>query len=225
MVCVLNYDEDDNSRRIKNSITATRDVHIIDSSGVPKEGFIPSDEPYYTGNFNKASELFLKSDATYCLYICSDIEGDFDSIIRAVPDNVGVYGPATMGHRYRELRPNGVGIRKVKMVEGAIICVHRKIIEQCHPFKSKYGWAIDLYKCYTARNMGMDCVIDDRNIIKHTQGTTYNKGAAYEDLQLFIESHGQGFKDFIKETRSFLPVHKRLFLKSLNFIKGKGYSI
>lgn len=225
MVCILNYDEDDNSKRIRDSITATEDVYIIDSSGTPKSGFIASDEPYYTGNFNKASQLFLQSDHTYCLYICSDIEGDFNSIINAIPDGVGVYGPATIGHRYRDLRPNNIGIRKVKMVEGSIICVHRKVIEKCYPFKSKYGWAIDLYKCYTARNMGMDVVIDDFNAINHTQGTTYNKGDAWEDCQNFIESQGQGFKDFIKETKSFLPTHKRLFLKSLNFIKGKGYSI
>ncbi len=225
MVCILNYDEDDESKKIRDSITEVNDVFVIDSSGIRKEGFIPSGEPFYTGNFNKASELLLKSDCTHCLYICSDVAGDFNKLLGSIPEGVGIYVPAIKDHHRINLKPQNIGQRKVRYVDGIILCVHRKIIEACYPFKSKFGWGIDLLKSFKCEQLGMECIVDDFNIMFHEVGSSYNKAAAKKETKLFVESQGKAFQKFVRSTNAILPFHIRFFVKIANFFKGKGYAM
>ena len=230
VICViLNYNDDENSRKIYNSINCEK--YIVDSSFCEKEGMIQSDKPFYTGNFNKASELFLKSDADYCFYVCADIVGDINIVIdhiKHIDGNIGVYSPQVSGRRnkywYDTASKKGKGIVDAICCEGMAIAVKRYIIELVHPFwHNTYGWEIDAYKCFTAKEFGYRVVIDNSISVFHPNSVGYDTSEALNDMKLWRNIAGYKYRKFVRSLS--YPFYIRCWLKLINLLNGNCWKL
>lgn len=233
MVAILNYSQDWEARSLHASITEDCRKVMVDSSGAWKWGMTSSEVPYYTGNFNKASELFLQSDCDYCLYVCSDITGDINAVIRSLqrltPWITGVYSPFIEGRRsahfYRGAKI-GTGLQEALCVEGMCIAANRKVIEAVYPFANNiYGWGLDIFKCYTAKKLGLSVYIDTDVVVHHPPSSHYDRKKANADmLRYFGESQEQAFAEYLKELkRSNFPFYVRWVSKTVSWLRGKGW--
>ena len=230
LVCILNYNLDDKAREMAAKLNTHTicDTVIVDSSGLDK-GFVKSGKPFYTGNFNRASDLFLRSDADYCLYVCSDIEGDIVKVVRHlthIPDNVGVYSPMITGraNKYWYSFGQGIGLRDSPAVEGMCIAASRAIIREIDPITDNiYGWGLDSYKCYIAKQMGLRVVIDNDVVLYHPKEVAYDAGKAVADGQWFAAGRGAGYQKFLRSIR--YPFLLRVIYKGVNLLRGKGFKL
>lgn len=222
---ILNYNEDTHAMAIRSALLAEYEhggVVIVDSSGVDKPGFIKSDKPFYTGNFNKACELFLKSNEDRCLIVCADIVADYIRLsdkIKKLPDCVGVYTPAVLGKSFDFEKPVGNGLRQIQFAEGMILCISREIIQEIYPIEhNTYGWGVDMFVGYVCRNMGHTCVVDNDITVYHPFGKAYSGKKARTDMRRYIRYMGRDFKRFCRSTKIGLPFVPRMIMRIKNLL-------
>lgn len=225
---ILNFDKDDNARRISYSLLCEN--YVIDSSGIPKSGFIATDEPLYGGCLNKAMQLFLATEGTHMFIVCSDVIGDINAVIRKreqLQSNIGIYSPSIEGQGWEQNKPKGLSIRHALFAEGIIGCYRRDIIERSFSVvkSNLYGWGTDLYMGYICELLGLDCVIDDRLVIYHPYGSAYSQRVARRRMKQFIHSVGGYFAVFCDTVGVFDTYAQRLLRKLTATDLGKifGY--
>lgn len=216
---ILNYDKDDNARRINFGLPC--ESYIVDSSGISKSGFTHTDMPYFAGCMNKAIEHFLKTDATHILLVCSDVVGDWSSVVNAInnlPDNIGIYTPSVSGQGWAHEKPEGYGWvhRDIPFAEGMIACYKREIIEQLgyvNVLKDPHGYGIDIYLGFICQKLNLKCIIDDSIMMYHPFGSGYSQKQAEKQMKEFIIRMGAEFTDFCKSLGLCLPFYDRWYRK------------
>lgn len=226
---ILNYDKDANARYIVIALPC--ESYVIDSSGKHKAGFIPTDHPYFAGCLNKAMQLFLESDATHCLLICSDVIGNWKPVIERmmrIPNSVGAYSPASYGQGWRHNKPKYIGLREVPFVEGIMACYRRDIVEGLYPIyfvNNKHSFGVDIYAAYLCHMKGYLSVVDDSIAVYHPYGTGYNGKEGARQMKGYIKSKGKEFEQWVKDEKIFEPTLKRWLRKISEFDLGKifGY--
>jgi len=204
-ICIIsNYDRDDEARCIQENIACPS--YVVDSSGRNKFGFYQTRDPFFAGCFNKSCEIFLASDASHCLFVCSDVKGNLQSVINRIehlPENIGVYSPAILGQGWHHGKPQKYGLRDVPFCEGIIHCSTRGVIEKVYPVDAKnypHAYGIDFYTGYMASAiLGKRVVIDDGINVYHPFGTSYDANQARRDMFPYITSKGPDFVQWFQK--------------------------
>jgi hypothetical protein len=217
---ILNYNKDDNARRIHSSLPCEN--YVIDSSGINKPGFIQTDHKFVSGSMNKAISMFLGTDATHALFICSDVIGDWSSVVKRIlslKNDVGIYSPSVDGKGWKHEKPQGLDLRDVPFVEGIIICYQRKIVEAIYPqdiVNNKHGYGVDIYASYFCKKKKLRCIIDDSIMMYHPHSPSdYLQVEGERQMEWYVNQKGEDFKKYCQSLGLLLPFYKRVikFLK------------
>lgn len=228
LATIVNYDKDDKARMIANSLPCAS--VIIDSSGRYKRGFIATDHPFGSGCYNKAMEIFLRGNYDYCLYICSDVTGDWKNVVETIlrlPGNIGTYSPAITGAGWKhEKSVNSSGLRDVPFNEGNIVLFKRELVEKyryCDPFNDIHAYSVDPYLAFTAHKMWFRTVVDDSISVYHPDGKAYSNKTGVRQLRDFIKTKDVAFKEFCNDCGIGIPFYARWWRKLLTITKVKKY--
>lgn len=209
---ILNFDKDHNARRIQAALPCEN--YIIDSSGEWKQGFIKTDTPFAAGCMNKAIAHFQKTDASHILLICSDMIGDWSSVVTnigKIQGDIGVYTPCVAGQGWAHEKPQGLSLRDIPFAEGMIVCYRRDVIMCLGVLgqQDAHCYGVDIYLSYRTKQMGYRCVADDRVMLYHPHGSGYSQKEGEKQMKEFIAGKGEGFRQFCRSIGLGLPFYKR----------------
>lgn len=199
MCIIVNNDNSGMAQHMYGQVECDKYLISNSPSAIGAEG---PDGPYYSAHFNKASELFLKSDATHCLFVCSNISGDLPSVIdrvKRLPQYIGIYTPAINDTGYEHLKPGVKGWKNVAAAERMIFCATREVISAVFPIDtaiSSLGWGIDLYMGFICRNLGLKCIVDTDVVFGYKDELQYDIRKADDELKNFIDAKGPDFTAF-----------------------------
>jgi hypothetical protein len=147
----------------------------------------------------------------YIFFICSDVTIDkvnYSKMIEKIknnkiPQNFGVYSPATIGKCHNHCKPMNRNIRKVPFVEGFFFFTKKNILDNFLPVDihiNKLGWGLDIAKGFFSETNNLSCYIDDNIIIKHPEGTGYSSDDAMIQFKTWAKSlNNKNFLFFIKK--------------------------
>lgn len=190
LAVVVNHNRNDEAINLKTILSSQFDTIIIDSgSSVQPENFdIKLGNVGYSGLFNRATKEMIDRDYDWLLFICSDVvmkKSDVDKLkinIDALPGDIGVYSPASSGQSHKHCKKvSNSELRNVAFVEGFMFVTNRMILEKMYPVHeavNKLGHGLDAYKGYLCLKNDLRCVVDDRIVVYHQEGTGYNAGDA-----------------------------------------------
>jgi hypothetical protein len=190
LVTIVNHNLNDEAINLKSLFSSKFDSIIIDSgSKVQPDDFdIKLENVGYSGLFNRAVQEVIEKEYDWLLFICSDVvmkRSDVDKIkihLDELSADIGVYSPASTGQSHKHCKNHSSGsLRDVVFVEGFIFAANRVILEKMYPVHTvvnKLGHGLDAYKGYLCSQSGLRCVIDDRIVVYHREGTGYNAGEA-----------------------------------------------
>jgi len=220
---IYNYDKDENARQIRDALPC--ETYIVDSSGIVKEGFIATDEPFFSGCFNKAMEIFLYSDATHCLSICSDIIGNWLAVVQKIlvmPADIGVWMPAVYGSGWRHIKPVGQGLRDIPFAEGMINCMTREVVKEEHYINcdtNRHAYGVDIYLSYAARQKGLRVVADDSVRVYHPFGKAYSNREGERQMLPYVAGKGAAFKAFCRSLGVGISFYTRYYRRLRGIVK------
>jgi hypothetical protein len=190
LAVVVNHNFNDAAINLKTILSSKFDTIIIDSGSdvQPDEFDIKLANVGYSGLFNRAAQEVIEKEYDWLLFVCSDVvmkKSDVDKLkvhIDELPGDIGVYSPASTGQSHKHCKNHSSGgLRDVVFVEGFIFAASRAILEKIYPVHTeinKLGHGLDAYKGYLCLKNDMRCVVDDRIVVFHREGTGYNAGEA-----------------------------------------------
>ena len=209
LTTIVNHNYNAEAVNLKCISSETFDTIIIDSgSEYPPEYFdIKLPNVGYSGLFNQAVKETLEKGYDWLLFICSDVvlkKSDFEKMknyINELPENVGVYSPASSGQSHKHCKPQKTDtIRDVAFVEGFMFAARKEILEKIYPVNvdiNKLGHGLDAYKGYLCLKNNMRCVIDDRLTVYHREGTGYDvQEASKQFFNWMSQEEKKEFLDF-----------------------------
>ena len=190
LVTIVNHNLNDEAINLKSLFSSKFDTIIIDSGSKiqPDDFDIKLENVGYSGLFNRAVQEVIEKEYDWLLFICSDVvmkKSDVDKIkihLDELSSNVGVYSPASTGQSHKHCKNHSSGnLRDVVFVEGFIFAANRFILEKMYPVHTainSLGHGLDAFKGFICLQNDMRCVIDDRIVVYHQEGTGYNVGQA-----------------------------------------------
>jgi hypothetical protein len=209
LAVVVNHNFNDAAINLKTILSSKFDTVIIDSGSdvQPDEFDIKLANVGYSGLFNRAVQEVIEKEYDWIFFVCSDVvmkKSDVDKLkihIDELPDDVGVYSPASTGQSHKHCKNHSSGnLRDVVFVEGFIFAANRAILEKIYPVYetiNNLGHGLDAYKGYLCLKNNMRCVVDDRIIVFHREGTGYNSGEASKQFVNWMNMPPMiGFKEF-----------------------------
>lgn len=190
LAVIVNYNLNDAAINLKEILSSKFDTLIIDSGSneQPDEFDIKLNNVGYTGLFNRAVKEMIDREYDWLFFICSDVvmkKSDVDKLkihIDELPGDMGVYSPASTGQSHKHCKNHSTsGLRNVVFVEGFIFAASKVILEKIYPVQeevNKLGHGLDAYKGFLCLKNNLKCVVDDRIVVYHREGTGYNVGEA-----------------------------------------------
>jgi len=201
---IVNYDRNENARKLRNSFSGYFSTIVIDSGSPVKDpSFINLPNVYYSGLYNYAYNTALTNGYQFLLFICSDVifeEPEVKKMIDCLTtidlDKVGIYSPSSSGRsHYQCKKTNSSGLRSVDFAEGFMFLANMellKIISLIDTEKNLFGWGIDVIQGYYAKTMKLLCLIDDRVSVFHPEETGYPIDNAEEQMYNWFNSFPEG---------------------------------
>lgn len=213
LVIIANHNHNENAVRLLSLFSRDFKTFVIDSGSTEKDSrFIQLENVYYTGLFNKASELLLNSDKRWLLFIASDVEISDDNywkLIRRLRDHrafndIGLYTPSVEGRSHSFLIPQKglFKFRDINFVEGFMFLANRQIIQMMHPVDiklNKIGWGLDVMKGFICKQLHKRCVVDDLVQIYHPPAAGYSYEEAVSNCKRWARVQSPEFRKFLKQ--------------------------
>lgn len=213
LVTIVNHNHNENALRLQSLFSRDFRTFVIDSGSAEKDNrFILLENVYYTGLFNKASEILLNSEEKWLLFIASDVEISDDNywkLSRRLRDrrsfnNIGLYTPSVRGrsHQFLQNQTGFFKFRDINFVEGFIFIACREIIQKMHPVDiklNKIGWGLDVMKGFIAKQLGKRCVVDDLVEVYHPPTAGYSYEEAVSNCKRWAETQSIEFRKYLKQ--------------------------
>jgi hypothetical protein len=205
LAVVVNHNLNDEAINLKNIFKEHFNSVIIIDSGSdvqPDEFDIKLTNVGYSGLFNRAVQEVIEKEYDWLLFVCSDVvmkKSDVDKLkinIDELPGNIGVYSPASTGQSHKHCKNHSsTSLRDVVFVEGFIFAANRIVLEKMYPVDTsinKLGHGLDAYKGFLCLKNKMRCVVDDKIIVYHREGTGYNTGEASNQFLAWMSQPHMG---------------------------------
>jgi glycosyltransferase involved in cell wall biosynthesis len=202
---IVNYNCNDNARKLRKIFSQYFDTQVIDSGSSTKDNsFINLPNVYYSGLYNHAYNHAISKGYEYILFICSDViieeeeaEKMFQNLSSLNLNEIGVYSPSSTGRsHYQCKKKNESGLRVVDFVEGFFFFASLKMLSNFGNINTDvnlYGWGIDVVKGFYSKKMGLLSVIDDGVSIYHPEETGYSTESAEKQMLKWFESLPYGY--------------------------------
>jgi hypothetical protein len=208
----MNYNNNDGALLLSQQFLKHSDFVFITDSGSNDQHWLfrKTDTPFYRGNLDKASSLYLNTNCKGCLYICSDViisEEMCDIMmnhINNLDENILIYTPVVNGKSHSWLKKQGNGFVDIPFAEGMIFYASDFLIESVYSIylngENQLGWGLDIWWAYIAKyKLGKNIVMDNDCNVYHPDGTNYNTGDANEEMKKYISTKDSGFKTFCQQ--------------------------
>ena len=152
LVTIVNHNNNEKALYLKAALSRYFDTLIIDSgSSIQLDEFdIKLENVGYSGLFNRAVQEAIDKEYEGLFLVCSDVgifEEDAEFLkeyISALPKNVGVYSPSTIGRCHGQcLNHSTNNLRDVIFVEGFLFVAKVDLLKQMYPVDlevNKLGW-------------------------------------------------------------------------------------
>ena len=213
LVTIVNHNHNENALRLQSLFSRDFRTFVIDSGSDEKDSrFIQLENVYYTGLFNKASEILLSSNKKWILFIASDVEISDDNywkLTRRLRDyrpfnDIGLYTPSVEGrsHQFLKRQTGSFGFRDINFIEGFMFMAHREIIQKMHPVDiklNKIGWGLDVMKGFISKQIGKRCVVDDLVEVYHPHAAGYSYEEAVSNCKRWAKVQSVEFRKFLKQ--------------------------
>lgn len=181
IICIANFDFNENAEWLKNSFANIADTLLIDSSSpvCPANADIVIDNKYYPGLWNQSVKCALDANADWMLFIASDVlVSNFSALLNNLSKildrvDIGVYSPSLEPNSrcaYAECKFSAANdLRDVPFIEGFFFLARTSLLKKIYPIPSsnEYGWGVDANLCHISRSCGLRVVIDDGVSIFH----------------------------------------------------------
>ncbi len=226
LVCITNYNSNENALSLKSNFSKYFETIIIDSkSNIIEDGFdIKLENVFYTGLFNESVNQCKIRNKKYLFFIASDVYFEdcekVSEFISNLNDDVYLWAPSSRGQSHQHCKNKGQGLREVPYLEGFCFLSHIECCKSLYPIslnRNKFGYGIDLllgHNCIKIQRK--KCLVDDRIEIYHKEGTGYDQGQA---LHMMYDWMGKDFNEEILRYTilySKSPGHEKL----LDYLKN-----
>lgn len=193
VVCIFNYNKNDNAQRLKSKFIESFKTYIFDSgSNPPCEGAIKYDNIYYGGMFNEAVKK--SKNAKWCCIVTSDVEVSDDAfpiLINHMNEvsnmgSVGCYQPSCdldgRSHQYGYNKGTGK-YRQVPYMEGWFQMFRTDLSFHLDLDVNRLGWGTDLYLSKRSRDRGLMNIVDDATTVHHPKETGFDNNEAMNQMR------------------------------------------
>jgi len=193
LVCITNYNDNDNAKNLKEKFSEYIDTIIIDSGSKDqiKEFDIKLDNVYYTGLYNESVNQCIIRNKEYLYFIASDVFIEsipsIIEVLNTLNDDIYLWAPSSKGQSHQHCKNKSTNsYRKVAYLEGFTFLVNIDVCRKFYPINRTnnfYGYGIDiLLGYYTINDFKKLCVVDDRIEVYHREGTGYNQNIALQEM-------------------------------------------
>ncbi len=193
LVCITNYNDNDNALKLKSEFSQHIDTIIVDSGSKHQlDDFdVKLDNIYYSGLYNESVKQCIIRNKEYLYFIASDVFIDnvdkIVNIISELNDEIYLWAPSSKGQSHQHCKnKNTNSYRNVAYLEGFTFLVNINVCKDFYPIdrsKNFYGYGIDILLGFiTINNFRKLCVVDDRVEVYHREGTGYNQGIALQEM-------------------------------------------
>lgn len=209
LICITNYNDNDNALKLKNDfIDNGFNVIIIDSgSNIQNEKFdIKLGNVYYNGLLNESIKNTISKNKKYMFFIASDVIIDnvesIKEILINLDDDIYLYSPSSNGQSHPWCKNRNTNyLRDVIFIEGFIFLANVELLKTIFPINlniNKFGYGVDILLGYrTFKQFKKRCVIDDRITVYHREGTGYNTHLATIEMNNWINTLDNNEQYFI----------------------------
>lgn len=235
LVCITNHNDNENALKLKKMFSKHFETIIIDSKSdeVLNEFDIKLENVYYTGLFNESVNQCKIRNKKYLYFIASDVSYDnvdFDKLINIISnlnEDIYLWNPSSEGQSHYHCKNFKTdGMRDVPYLEGFNFLVNMKCCDFVYPVnmtENKFGYGIDLLLGFNCiKNLKKKCIIDDRILVHHREGTGYDKTKALQDMYKWMMSFDDEVKKYtILYNKSWLSeINSSDYKKLLNYLKN-----
>jgi hypothetical protein len=208
LVCITNYNDNDNALKLKSDFSKYIDTIIIDSGSKhqPDEFDIKLSNIFYTGLYNESINQCIIRNKEYLYFIASDVFIDnvekIVSIISELNEDIYLWAPSSKGQSHQHCKnKNTNAYRNVAYLEGFTFLVNINVCNEFYPIdrnKNFYGYGIDILLGFiTINNFKKLCVVDDRVEVYHREGTGYNQNIALQEMYNWFSQMNKDIYDYI----------------------------
>jgi hypothetical protein len=220
LVCITNYNSNENAINLKNNFSKYFETIIIDSKSdkIEDEFDVKLENVFYTGLVNESINQCKLRNKKYLFFIASDVYyEDYEKVsdlILNLDDDVYLWSPSSRGQSHYHCKNFGTdSYREVPYLEGFCFFSHIDCCNFIYPIsteKNKYGYGIDLLLgYYCIKILKKKCVIDDRVEIYHKEGTGYNQSKALQDMYEWMMS------DFDEEIKKYTILYSKSWIPNI----------
>ena len=182
LVCVTNYEFNENAVLLKEFFGAHFETILVDSStpgGCPEADIVIPNR-YYPGLWDEAVSQAIQHNADWLLFIASDVElinAEMmqECIHEALDDSSIQLWTPSIAHNSRASFKStfnrfSAGMRLGGVVEGFCFMARTSLLRSFHPApkENTFGWHIDVATAIRAHEIGK-VAVDDRIMIYHPQ--------------------------------------------------------
>lgn len=208
VVCIFNYNKNEQALRIKENLIGSFKTYIFDSGSTPPcPSAIHYDNIYYGGMFNEA--IKKSRNAKWCCIITSDVEisnETFPILINHMNEisnieAVGCYQPSCSrdgrSHQYGYNQGTGK-YRQVPYMEGWFQMFRTDLGFNLDLDVNRLGWGTDMYLSKRCRDSGRINVVDDSIMVTHPKESGFDNEEASLQMQRWVD----GLPDFHNVVRT-----------------------
>jgi hypothetical protein len=168
------------------------DVTIFDSGSTEEPPTAPAlklPNLFWSGCWHEAIRHYHDYDILWV--VCADVELHLDAAAyRGALESAypfGCWSPAIMGSSL-DLMSYGKAKERLwttRRLEGMCLAVGRELMTQMRgmPAGNKFGWGMDTYMCWRAKEAGLRNLLDGRVFAFHPQARGYSSDAAHLEMK------------------------------------------
>ena len=192
LVCIFNYNNNENALKWKELLSPHFSTIILDSgSNPPCANAVKLDNIYYGGMFNESIQRAKKYK--WCCIVTSDViidEANAKRLITRINEvcaspRIGNYQPSCdrSGRSHDFGYNKGTGTqRSVPYMEGWFQ-LFRTILGFKLPLNiNRIGWGTDMYLCKRALKVGLSNIVDDSVVVLHPHGSGFDNNEARKQM-------------------------------------------